>query len=821
MKKIAPIALLLVVLFGAWFVVDGGRKGPEVVENEGAGAALAEEIALPGLAAIEEVPEQGRAAASSVESEVAGEPSAPAARPASGALHVRLKWSDGLPAVGQGVIVTNRFAKVGVTHRMRHMTDGAGVARFGDLTPGEYKVSTFRTKDGDELKVTVTAGQTEVLEVEIAASLQVVGRVTNADGEALVGAEIWVESTPGGWTSGEVAAVTDEAGEYRIRDLPPSPSLGALAVGYAPSALQDLDLVDKSLVPVRMDFVVSPGGGSLEGVVTDAEGAPVEGAVVAAGEHDGTYDMRFNDTVTETWTFRHTTTGADGRYRFGALVVGDLPLAVRKAGHPQWSGSVVIERLQTLHQDISLDSGAVVSGVVTDTDGAPVEAARIQAFPGPLSESYLQSGQVDYDAPFGQAVALTASDGSYTLEPLPHRPMFLYAMQPRPERHSRGDLMQFTKIEIDLSGGGQRTWDPVLSDGPVIEGVVRYRDGGPIENIFVSVLVTEGVDGSRRALHTPTGAFKFIQLPGAAYTVRAQIWDLPEGCKEPQLLGVTPGSQPIELVADFDAPVDYESSRITVRLSDAANRATGASVSITLENQASYSWQFGEQDSEGVWTFHLDQPGSYRPIALMGERLIAAGEVFESTPGEDLDLGVLRTEPGGVLTLHVSSSEEHPPVGVKGTLTFGGVRHSENFQLGAVSPMRLEGVEPGPGKVTFYGENTLMRSHEFEITAGEETVLDVELVPAVGVPYRIDLPTFEGSMSLELRFIDLADGSDAGHSGFKDLARYPRRIEFEKMLGLGSYRMEAELSDGRRKDVEFEVRSLKPDEAPRAEVDLR
>lgn len=815
-------AALVFALLAGWFMMQEGQTGTQALVNDEVAVDAGQEAAGLELASIDEVPAQKRAVASAQGAAVPmEEPSAPALGATVGALEVSVRWSDGLPAVEEGVTLEWWFAQVGVLGQLQRKTDGAGAARFEGLVPGEYKVSNFRTKEGDEQKAVVVAGETVSIDLEISAGLQVVGRVTNTDGHGIAGAEIWVESTPGGWASGQVTTSTDEAGEYRLRDLPENPSLGALAAGYAPSQLIDLDLVDKLSTPVRVDFVVRPGGGSLEGTVTDADGLPVEGAVVAAGEHDGTYDMRPDESVTETWTFRHTTTDADGRYRFGTLALGEVPLAVRKPGYPQWSGSVLIEGLQTQRKDVSLDRGAAVVGIVRDEDGNPVEAARIQAFTAPLPEDFLQNGQVDFSGPFGQAVTLSARNGSYALELLPHRSMYLYAMEPRPAKRSFSQLVRFTKAEIDLSGGGQHSWDPVLSDGAAIEGVVRYRDGDPIENVFVHLVVTEGIDEHRRATPTDSGSFKFIQLPGAAYNVSAQIWNLPEGSKEPQLLGVVPGTGPIELVADFDAPVVHESSKVTLRIIDAANRAKGGKVSAVLESTSTYSWWFGEQDADGLWTFELKKPGAYRPLALFGERIIAGGEVFEFTPGEDLDLGVLRTKPGGTLVLHMDSSEEHPPLDVKGSLAVGGYRLTEEFVVESVSSMRFESLEPGQGVLSLSGQNILMGSHEFEIRAGEETVLDIELSPAVGVPYRIDLPKSEADMSLVARFVDLADGSEAGKIELKDLSQYSSPIEFKMMLGVGSYRMESEVSDGRRDAVEFEVTSLEPDLAPKPVLDLR
>jgi protocatechuate 3,4-dioxygenase beta subunit len=828
MNRIVLTVVILVVLVAGWLVAGVDRGQPDLVENTGASAAVEDGAMQHDLASIERVVEQEREVASAevASGEFSSDQQAelvadPNGQLALGALHVTVRWSDGVPAPGVGVALESRAARSGVMRRVRLSTDESGVVRFDELTPGKYTVLTSRTEEGDGEKVAVAGGKTELLDLELSAGLQVVGRVTNTNGDALDGAEIWLEGTPGGWASGEVVAVTDQAGEYRLRDVLGSPSLGALAEGYGPSALVDLELLDKSSQPIRVDLVVSLGGGSLEGVVTNAEGEPVEDAVVATGHHDGTYDIRSDDTVVETWTFRHTTTDAEGRYRFGTLATGETPLAVRKPGHAPSHGSVVIERLAAQRQDVQLDRGARVMGRVTDAAGTPIEGARIQAFTEPLSEDFLQSGQVDFDGPFAQEEAVAGKGGTYELERLPHQLMYLYALGPRAERRSMGGIVQFTRAEIDLSEGGQRTWNPTLSDGPAITGIVRYRDGEPIENVFVNIMVTEGVDPFRRATHTSDGSFKFIQLPGAAYTVRAQIWDLPHGAKEPRLTNVAPGGEPIELVADFDAPVQYEKSRVTVRFADTANRTGGGSVSISLQNQIRYSSRWGDQDADGLWSFTLDTPGRFRPIAVHGERLIAAGDIFEFTPGEDRDLGVLHSEPGGTLTLHLRSSEEYPPSDLKASVGFGGYRHREELPLGAASPLRLEGVEPGPGKATFFGDNILMQTLEFEINAGEETVLDVELLPAVGVPYRIDLPSIEGDMSLQLRFIDVADGSDAGHSEFKDLSRYPKRIEFKKRLGLGSYRFEVELSDGRRKDVEFTVDSLDPEDAPRPAVDLR
>ena len=57
---------------------------------------------------------------------------------------------------------------------------------------------------------------------------------------------------------------------------------------------------------------------------------------------------------------------------------------------------------------------------------------RVHAFSEPISESYVQGGQIDYDGAFAHAVTVADELGDYRLTPLSPSEMHLYALAPRP-----------------------------------------------------------------------------------------------------------------------------------------------------------------------------------------------------------------------------------------------------------------------------------------------------------------------------------------------------------------------------------------------------
>ncbi|MEM8711907.1 MAG: carboxypeptidase-like regulatory domain-containing protein, partial [Planctomycetota bacterium] len=740
-----------------------------------------------------------------------------------GTLEVTVRWSDGAPAAALGVLATIERGRAGVVRRTQVRTDALGVATFHGLAPASYALSTLWTRHEGSARVatSVEAGEIARATIVIAEGLSIEGVVRDMEGDVVPDAEIWLAGGRGGWASGGAVATADQQGRFTVRDVPEGVSLGALAEGFMPGPLADLDLVDTSVPPVQVELLLTRAGGAFAGRVLDGDGDPVAGAVIIGGERIGEARHRFDDTTSEAWPRRYTTSEEDGSFRLEAVPPGAAPVFVRAAGFAQWRGTVDIAPGSQSHLDVILESGAVVRGRVTDAAGAAIEYARVHAFTEPLREDFLQTGQVDFEGPFAQEVAVSRADGSYELSHLPRRKVFLYAMEPRREGGAYGEVVQFTRSTLDLEEKGPHTWDPVLSDGRTIEGLVRYKDGTPIKLVFVSASATDGDDPHRRAMNTPDGSFKFIQLPGRSYAIRAQIWDLPEGHEEPQVTGVLPGGGPVELVATFNAPEVHPTSKVVVRFEDAADRAQGGRVSVSLERLDRWSWHFGDRGDDGAWTFTHDEPAEFRPVAQLGERVIAVGEPFEFVPGTDYDLGTLRSEPGGTLILNWTLPEGFDPGEVSAYLSFDAVRRNERVTVDPRGTSRFESLQPGGGKITLLAENALKHVAPYEIVAGEISSVDIALTPAVGVPYHIDLPSPEQATSVAIRFVDAVTDTEISALETEDLRRYPNPIDFEQKLVAGTYRLEVVLGDGTRKATTFRVPSLDPAKVPKVTLDVR
>ena len=231
-------------------------------------------------------------------------------------------------------------------------------------------------------------------------------------------------------------------------------------------------------------------------------------------------------------------------------------------------------------------------------------------------------------------------------------------------------------------------------------------------------------------------------------------------------------------------------------------------------------WRVGDVEDD-VWTFDMTKPGRFRVIAFLGERLIAVGEPFDYVAGTDVDLGTLASAPGGTLLLRLNRSEERPPEDMRLRLRHDAYRHGESLDTGSGSEFRLESMQPGTGTLTLTAANLVRREIPFEIRAGEETVVDIPLIPAASVPYRIDLPSLAESTSLSIRFLDRVDGSLVREIDLDDARRYANPIEWSAQLPPGEYRIEVELGDGRRAHADFSVTSLSAEDAPHPKLDLR
>ena len=661
-------------------------------------------------------------------------------------VEVRVLWQDRSPA--PGISVSLRLAAPGLPRRVVacESSDADGMVRFSGLDPGSYRV---RADRGKEVEIEVVAGQDQDFEIVLDEGVHVSGVVVDAGGQPVGRARVWLQTAQSDWAAGRVVAVADGAGRFELAAIPADLSLGALAAeggADAPSQLVDLDLCDVVEGRVELRLVLEVDGGRIVGTVRDAvSGLPLGRARVAFGPRDQGIDSR-GGRVVEKWSPRTVETDADGRFVFDGVRAGEVVWSAARSGFGLARGTVAVEAGEIAQLEVALAAAAALVGTMRDEAGAPRPGVAVRAYDREPGTNFIQTGQIDFDEVFDHAATTTDADGRYRLDGVTPGTVHAF-VQAISQRWGSGTGLAYVTEQLELAAGEERTWDPVLTDGLVIEGRALYRDGHPLEHQFVSL---RNAAGQQRGTITTDadGRFRFVCLTEPLYSIYVQVFDQPRGSPPVQQTGVVPGRGPVEIRASFDRPVELEPARITGRVVDLGSRLAQPKAATVLLIQEDRSWRTVRLDDEGRFTFDEAEPGEVRIVVMDGEVAVFHGEPFRLEPAARHDVGTITTS---ATRAEVRVRVQRGP-GSEGVELSLFMQRADGRRGATVAPITADefviaNMQPGDFQWVLHGSGVVASEGVIELSPDAPAVLDIPVV--AGARCKCDV-----------RF---ADDADLGH----------------------------------------------------------
>lgn len=377
----------------------------------------------------------------------------------------------------------------------RQVVDGTGRCAFEGLPPGSYLVDVEQGGALAQRQVELQAGEQQSLELLVQIAGEAHGRVVDADGRAVVGAEIWIggrfdDVTPPHQRVRK-AGQSDEAGRFRVCFRSVEEYVAARAPGTGASRshlLQQLGDAEVVLVLER-DF------GLVRGVIADDIGRPIADATVTLEGIDA--------------SLRETRREADGSLvgpRLGVVVLTDArgSFAVDGLVADRYRLRAVRPPNQTVDESFHLTRGeqrelrltmprrAVVSGRVVRRDGRPCQGVHVAVTYG--------DGSSHPD--------LTDEHGAFQFRGVTLRPYELLATRFGSKQVLRRAMPAPTPegVEVEL----------VLDETPRLFGTLRSADGLPLRSWFVSL--GEGA-AARREPTDAQGRFSIVDVEAGSHLV--------------------------------------------------------------------------------------------------------------------------------------------------------------------------------------------------------------------------------------------------------------------------------------------------------------
>jgi protocatechuate 3,4-dioxygenase beta subunit len=799
------VAAMLVVGGWLWWSRDDASLVTPVAANTNRSDGDSAAEAIPDTAAAASELAVKREAAPTAPA-AAKDPHDPDAEP-TGELVVQVLWSDGEKAPGVRVYLAETAP--GLSRPLAELvSDAAGQARAHISATKVRVTADRRTRGQKEVTADVAAGQRQEVVLQLDAGVAVAGSVRDGAGAPVAGAQVWLSSPQSAWCAGAFVTESGADGTFQLRDVPKGQSLGAVAKDFAPSKLVDLDLLDTTKEPVQVTLVLREPGGALAGRVVDEQGKPVAGAVLAIGAPERHMNHRTGDSFEEAWSPHRATTGDDGRYRIDGLAPGEQQIEVWGRNFAYWHGKVTIVAHETTSLDVTLLRGVTVFGTVTGEDGKLLAGAAVRCFPGPIATPFLQGGQYDYDSTFGCPFAVADAEGRYRLRNAAPGDLHLYAGPGGYRRHD--ETVCWADEVLHAEPGAVVEWNAKIDPLLQIRGVVRYRDGEPMTNVFIT-LIEPGTKQQQALVNDKHGRFRFVRLEKKPYDVSVQVWDPPKGAPPVEAREVWPESGELVLEAAFDSPKKQASGSVRGTISDAAGRlANPGALQVILATDHGSWWT--QSNLKGA-SFHFKgiEPGKVRVIAMSGEDPILYGPWVELQPAEQKDLGALVTEPGGKIVLSVvrhPGTEALEPEIYLGPVD-GGHGRRATLAKGAIE-MVFDNLCPGEQRISAYAKGMAsIGDGRCTVAVGTVATATIELRAAVEREIVVEYEATQRITRICVQ--DERGGKVFDYAQPRALER-PYRIRLQ--LPVGRFTFFVETEGGGKAETAFELTSLAEGQPP-------
>ncbi len=257
------------------------------------------------------------------------------------------------------------------------LSDGEGILRLGDLTPGvvaaaEVSAPGFVTREIGRFEISPANDPPAVKRVVLERAASISGRIEDSRDRPLGGAHVQAVALESLHLPPDLIARSARDGSFTIAGVPAGRvRLIARAVGEAQIEPYDLELVpgeERGGVVLRV-----PQSAAIRGIVTSSDG-PVVGATVAAGgqlEHT-----------------RH-----DGTFVLEPVPLGLNQLEIRSAGMRSLARSVEVTE-EGAWAEIRLENELTVAGRVVDHEGRAIDRAwvSLESSSGGFSSVYTDRG---------------------------------------------------------------------------------------------------------------------------------------------------------------------------------------------------------------------------------------------------------------------------------------------------------------------------------------------------------------------------------------------------------------------------------------------